>query len=288
MSFLESFLHFFTPRHTNNHRAKALHLSSIFFYITALLIFQVGLTAVTGLRPEVLGYASNISINDLLKETNSRRTASGVHSLVLNDQLSMAASAKAKDMFSDQYWAHNSPKGRDPWDFIVEAGYSYLFAGENLARDFGSSKGVVDAWMSSASHRENLLSDRYQDVGFAVVNGKYGNNETTLVVQMFGTKPGGVPSVEPDEVGSKELGVGGIQKESSESGIVLNTKMTPFGLTKGLSTALIVLLVGVLLIDGFLVYKRKTVRLSGHNLAHLLILIAVLVAINLIGRGAVL
>lgn len=285
MSFLESFLHFFTPRHTNNHRAKALHLSSIFFYITALLIFQVGLTAVTGLRPEVLGYASNISVNDLLKETNARRTASGVHSLVLNDQLSMAAGEKAKDMFKEQYWAHNSPKGRDPWDFIVEAGYNYLFAGENLARDFGSSKGVVDAWMSSASHRENLLSDRYQDVGFAVVNGKYGNNETTLVVQMFGTKPGGVPSVEAPLVSTP---VASGSSQSSESGIVLNTKMTPFGLTKGLSTALIVLLVGVLLVDGFLVYKRKTVRLSGHNLAHLLILIAVLVAINLISRGTVL
>lgn len=277
MKFLEGFLHFFTPRHTNNHKAKALHVSSIGIYIAILLVVQIFLTGFARVKPGVLGYASNITVTDLLKDTNEKRVAVGDKQLVLNDELSQAAAAKAKDMFAKQYWAHTAPDGTDPWSFILNAGYNYLFAGENLARDFGDSKGVVNAWMNSPSHKENLLNPRYQEVGFAVVNGKYNGYETTLVVQMFGARPGVIPVVPPAEAQS----VSPVENASS-------IKLDAFKLTKNISLGLIVILVGVLVVDSFLIYKRKTVRLSGHNLAHLLFLLAVLVALSLIGRGLVL
>lgn len=273
MKFLEGFLHFFTPRHTNNHKAKALHVSSIAIYITILLVVQIFLTGFAKIKPGVLGYASNITVADLLKNTNEKRTAAGDRQLVLNDELSQAAAAKAKDMFTKQYWAHTAPDGTDPWNFILNAGYNYLFAGENLARDFGDSKGVVNAWMNSPSHKENLLNPRYQEVGFAVVNGKYNGYETTLVVQMFGARPGIIPQ---------------ISSEPSKVESVSSVKLDAFKLTKNISFGLIVVLLGVLAVDSLLIYKRKIVRLSGHNLAHLLFLLAVLVALNLIGRGLVL
>ncbi|MBI3559125.1 hypothetical protein HY085_01900 [Candidatus Gottesmanbacteria bacterium] len=277
MRILEVFLHFFTPRHTNNHKAKALHVSSIGVYITILLVVQIFLTSFARIKPGVLGYASNITVTDLLKDTNEKRVAAGDRQLVLNDQLSQAAAAKAKDMFAKQYWAHTAPDGVDPWSFILSSGYNYLFAGENLARDFGDSRSVVNAWINSPSHKENLLNPRYQEVGFAVVNGKYNGYETTLVVQMFGAKPGGIlpTPAEPPKVQSVQV-------------ISNNIKLDVFKLTKNLSLGLIMVLVGVLVVDSFLIYKRKTVRLSGHNLAHLLFLLAVLVALNLIGRGLVL
>ena len=277
MKFLEGFLHFFTPRHTNNHKAKALHVSSIVTYITILLVVQIFLTSFARVKPGVLGYASNITVTDLLKDTNEKRVAAGDKQLVLNDELSQAAVAKAKDMFAKQYWAHTAPDGVDPWSFILSSGYNYLFAGENLARDFGDSKGVVNAWMNSPSHRENLLNPRYQEVGFAAVNGKYNGYETTLVVQMFGAKPGVISIVPSAEAKSISL----VENASS-------VKLDVFKLTKNISLGLVVVLLGVLVVDSFLIYKRKTVRLSGHNLAHLLFLLAVLVALNLIGRGLVL
>ncbi|MCL4397686.1 CAP domain-containing protein [Patescibacteria group bacterium] len=296
MRLLEPFLHFLTPRQSNNHKAKALHVSSVTTYIVLLLVFQIILTGVAKFNPGVLGYASNITVTDLLKYTNDQRVAAGQMPLKLNDQLNRAAEAKAADMFANQYWAHTSPQGKDPWSFITAAGYSYLFAGENLARDFGDSKSVVDAWMNSPSHRENLLNSRYADVGFAVVNGKYNGYETTLVVQMFGAQSARTPTVEETSVPAQ------VQETSSESakqstpaGMILNTetgnsqpKIDAFGLTKTVSVALTVLLLGVLVVDSALVYRRKTVRLSGHNLAHLVLLIALLVALNLIGRGIVL
>lgn len=291
MKVLESFLHFFTPRHTNNHKAKALHVSSITTYIAILLVFQIFLTGIAKFSPGVLGYASNITVTDLLKYTNDQRVANHEPVLALNSALSKAAEAKAADMFDHQYWAHTSPLGRDPWSFINDVGYKYLFAGENLARDFGDSKGVVDAWMNSPSHRENLLNSRYQDVGFAVVNGKYNNYETTLVVQMFGALSANAPTVEENV--QPKTQVSPEEKQSSPAGIVLNTqskapKIDMFGLTKTVSMGLILVLLGVLVVDSILVWRRKTVRLSGHNLAHLILLLALFVALNLIGRGLVL
>lgn len=290
MGFVESFLHFVTPRHTNNHRAKALHGSSLSLYIGLLLIFQIIITGVSRFEPRILGYASNVTVSDLLTQTNARRLAAGAGALSLNSQLSAAASAKAADMFANQYWAHNSPTGRDPWSFIVGAGYNYLFAGENLARDFGDSKSVVDAWMNSPTHRDNLLNSRYREIGFAVVNGKYGNHETTLVVQMFGTRPGVAATVEAPLKPSVEV------FSTPSGGQILNletppappAKFNPFSLTKNVSLALTLALMGVFVLDGILIYHRRVVRLSGHNFAHLLMLLAVLAALNLIGRGLIL
>lgn len=325
MKIINGLLHFLIPRASNNHRAYALHLPSISFYIIALLILQIGLTTISKINPSVLGYASNISINDLLADTNEKRQVAGVGSLKINDQLNAAAAAKAADMFAHQYWAHTSPLGKDPWTFISASGYTYVFAGENLARDFGDSRGVVDAWMNSPSHRDNLLNSRYQDVGFAVVNGKYGDLETTLVVQMFGAKPSSPATVKTPEISQpnanveikpklevpSEPAIKEMEKVTSPAGTfeqtkppvpeVLNNttdlqmiagesnnKINVWTITKTISLIVTAVLILILAIDGLLVYRRKTVRLSGHNMAHMILLIAILVIINLIGRGAIL
>ena len=134
----------------------------------------------------VLGYASNINSDELLKYTNQRRVDFGLEPLSMNSALSKAAQKKAEDMFKYGYWAHVSPTGTEPWSFILAQDYDYVFAGENLARNFSRSKDVVDAWFASPSHRENLLNRNYRDMGFAITNGVLDGYETTVVVQMFG------------------------------------------------------------------------------------------------------
>ncbi len=179
--------HWFTPHHTNNHRARVLHIDTLLVYIIGLLLFQIVTWVGSRAYPDVLGYATDIRVNELLSLTNTKRQEVGVSSLVLNAKLSQSAALKAADMFAKNYWAHTSPDGKLPWDFILGAGYRYAIAGENLAKNFNDSKGVVDAWMASPSHRDNLLKAGYRDIGFAVVNGKLDGEDTTLVVQMFGT-----------------------------------------------------------------------------------------------------
>ena len=133
-----------------------------------------------------VGYATNITVGDLNSLSNQVRANAGLASLNLNAQLSSAAYAKANDMFVDNYWAHVAPDGTQAWSFILAAGYSYTTAGENLAKDFSTSSGVVTGWMGSASHAANVLNSLYKDVGYAVVNGTLFGSETTLVVAMYG------------------------------------------------------------------------------------------------------
>ncbi len=269
-------------------------------YLGLFLALQVGLSVWARLSPGVLGYASNVTVADLLNETNAKRAENGLGDLVLNQQLSDAAVAKGTDMFKGQYWAHTSPTGKDPWSFITAAGYRYLFAGENLARDFGDSHSIVEAWMQSPSHRDNLLNSRYKEIGFGVVNGKYGNYETTIVVQMFGTRSSGTPSVDAANLPTESPveRIPNTQVDSGTSGAILsvipppppqnNVKIDVRLVTQIVSFGFIGIVLALLIIDMLLVYRQKTVRISGHNSAHILLFLALLVVLQLVSGGLIL
>jgi uncharacterized protein YkwD len=126
---------------------------------------------------------------DFLLATNAARVAVNLPELTLNQQLTVAAQAKANDMLVNDYWAHFRPSdGTPPWFFISQAGYSYTIAGENLARGFSSVAGITKAWLASPTHRANLLSSKYKEVGFAsVTTTDEQGNSIILTVQLFGT-----------------------------------------------------------------------------------------------------
>lgn len=118
--------------------------------------------------------------------TNAERHKNELSDLNENQLLDKAAQAKLDDMFKNNYWDHFSPNGKKPWDFITENGYSYTYAGENLAKGYISSDSTVNAWMNSQSHKDNILSSRYSEIGVAIGTGKIDGKPTTLAVQMFG------------------------------------------------------------------------------------------------------
>lgn len=187
--FIQTLKHIFHPQRSNNHRPKFLHPKPLFFLsLIAIGFYQlVGLVStVHPVRGSILGYASNITVGQVVEQTNAQRAGAGLSTLTYNTQLAQAAIAKAQNMFANNYWAHTSPTGLEPWDFIKSAGYTYKIAGENLARDFDSTSPMVDAWMNSPTHRANIMNPRYQETGVAVIDGSLGGIETTLVVQMFG------------------------------------------------------------------------------------------------------
>lgn len=204
MKITKTLKHLFYPQKSNNHRPKILHpRPMIFMSLIALGFFQiVGIVSSINLpQGNILGYASSITVAQVIEGTNRERASQGLVQLTYNGVLSEAALAKAQDMFNNQYWAHTSPTGKEPWDFIKSVNYNYKVAGENLARDFDSTGPMISAWMNSPTHRANIMNPRYRDIGLAVVDGKLNGTETTLVVQMFGTMVDGSvtnsnPSVE--------------------------------------------------------------------------------------------
>lgn len=255
--------------------------------------------------PSVLSYAEDINISDLLNSTNNMRTERGLSALKLNGQLSRAAEAKAQDMLEKDYWAHESPDGKEPWDFIVGAGYDYLYAGENLAVDFNESQNVVEAWYESPSHRANLLNDKYTEIGFAVVDGELEGRKTTLVVQMFGYPRTRAAAISSDSTGGEVLPVENtievvetaLEAEVVEvmpdsnglsapvivenrplTGSVLNTADV-FNASRYIALLLGFFLTVMFAIDGYYVRKMGIFRVSGHTILHVLMLIAAIVGI---------
>lgn len=129
----------------------------------------------------------DITIDKLIELTNVERKKAGLRELNHNLLLDKAASLKLEHMIENNYWNHFSPDGVTPWSFILKAGYNYEYSGENLAKDFYSSKNIVNAWMSSPLHKENILSTNYSDIGIAIKEVISQGKKSILVVQMFGT-----------------------------------------------------------------------------------------------------
>ena len=81
-----------------------------------------------------------------------------------------------------------NPDGQGPDYFVSSAGYSYITIGENLALgNFAGDQALVDAWMASPGHRENILRPQFQEIGVAVLKGTYEGQSTWVAVQEFGT-----------------------------------------------------------------------------------------------------
>src|SRR4029078_3041745 len=119
--------------------------------------------------------------------TNTSRNSYGLSTLTYNDELAKAAQTKANDMLAKGYFAHNTPDGKTPWDFIQAQHYNYIMAGENLAVNFTEAENVEDAWMNSPGHKANILNKNCEEIGIGISQGNFQGHNAIFVVQMFGT-----------------------------------------------------------------------------------------------------
>ncbi len=150
-------------------------------------LIQTFLTIILGIFVVLsIGTAKAASTDTLIAKLNSSRAENNLQSLVISEKLNLAAQSKAQDMFKYGYFAHISPSGKTPWDFIKATRYDYDYAGENLAIGYTDDSELHNAWMDSPSHKENILNKNYTQIGMAVVSGKFQGEENTIVVQMFG------------------------------------------------------------------------------------------------------
>ena len=110
---------------------------------------------------------------------NIERSKEGLRLLKINNKLNASALAKCKDMVTNNYWAHISPNGTEPWKFILDAGYRFYYAGENLIRFYPNDQEAMKGFMGSPTHRRNVLNPNYKDIGI----GRCVN----MIVQHFGS-----------------------------------------------------------------------------------------------------
>lgn len=301
--------HLFFPHEKNNHRSKLLHHTSLIIITVAFLSLSFLTELLKTSTPSILGISYSITVSEILNLTNKKREEKGIQEVKLNEKLSKAAYDKAQDMFSKDYWAHFSPDGTTPWYFIKQSGYSYVYAGENLAKGFTNSSEVVNAWMNSVTHRENLLSDKYSDIGFAVVEGKLLGEDTVLVVQMFGSEESFLARENTNKVNNNQQliptpTIGSEQKvlaknpsvRSQFSSIgnnplnqaaINNPIFDLFTGSKNISLIILSFILIALIIDLIIIERKKIPRLVGHNADHILLFILFILYVVFSRRGSI-
>src|SRR6185369_13608321 len=106
--------------------------------VSLLMFLIVSIFSLSVFDHYLLGNSSLASVISavLVDLTNGDRTANNIGGLTVSPVLTQAAQAKADDMVANEYFAHISPGGKDSWYWFKQAGYSFYYAGENLAVDF--------------------------------------------------------------------------------------------------------------------------------------------------------
>lgn len=176
---------YFIPHVENEHKPYFFREHVMLgLLLSTLLLFVAswGLSQIAEKSDTVAAIYSSV----LVDLTNENRTAHGRESLRVNPILTDVAVRKSVHMAENGYFAHTSPDGLSPWHWFREAGYEFVYAGENLAIDFSQSDEVAQAWMESPTHRDNVLSEYFTEIGIATARGTYRGRQTVFITQAFG------------------------------------------------------------------------------------------------------
>ena len=288
----------FFPHEDNNHKAFLIQPGYIGLLIGIYLLNQSFIRTLTIARPGVLGYSSEITAQKVIDQTNARRQQSGLAPLKLNPVLSQSATAKAENMFAENYWSHNSPSGKTPWDFFKAAKYQYSVAGENLAKDFYDTDSMMRAWMNSPTHKANIINNKYQEIGIGVVNGVLRGVKTTLVVQHFATplsrQVNAVDSssdIIPEEIAVSPVDTPVsevVLSEVSAPAVTPGFMISPLQISQFVGLAMFVIIIFTLIIDIISSMKTKNHRLSSSSISHVGFLAIILMLLLFTRQGNIL
>jgi uncharacterized protein YkwD len=109
----------------------------------------------------------------ILELTNRERQRVGLPPLWPNPRLFAAARAHSVNMARHRRMDHTLD-GVSPFRRIADAGYPIGIAGENVAVGYNTLVDLMDAWMKSAGHRQNILSPDYAEIGIGWAAGPSG------------------------------------------------------------------------------------------------------------------
>lgn len=275
---MKNLAHFFIPHPETHQKAHLISWRGVLAYILIFILLQTSIQIVSFVQPGVLGISSSVDQKRLIELTNEERAKKGLNTLVENEKLNLAAEAKAKNMFEEDYWAHYSPSGKDPWGFINTAGYKFTYAGENLARNFYNSEDVVSAWMASPTHRDNLLNSKYQEIGIAVVEGVLKGQKTILVVQEFGTPVEAIAAAPDNAKRVRAEVTRELPSKEENSSIVAGQqigqdfRIDPYQILRVFGFSVITIMFILIMLDIYILRKRAIYRVSSRHVPHMALL----------------
>lgn len=125
---------------------------------------------------------------EIINLTNEARQKYGLPELKYNPQLAQIADSRISDMKNKHYFAHINPDNKGLKYFVEQADYNYLIVGENLAINYYDSQEVVQAWLESPSHRENILKPTFNEIGLSSDEIKINGNKNFVIAMILGAK----------------------------------------------------------------------------------------------------
>jgi uncharacterized protein YkwD len=106
----------------------------------------------------------------VIELVNVERAKQNLPPLKQIDILTNSATAYSQSMADRNFYSHASPDGTTLGQRLQAAGYAnWSGIGENLAAALSTPENVVAAWMASPTHRANILSAQFREIGVGYV-----------------------------------------------------------------------------------------------------------------------
>ena len=119
----------------------------------------------------------------ILDQANEARKEQKLPPLKPDPTLFKVARAHSINMAKQEKMDHVLD-GKNPADRVKAAGYKYSYVGENVAEgENWPLTNVHKAWMESEHHRENILKDKFTEIGVGIARSESGK---TYYTQVFG------------------------------------------------------------------------------------------------------
>jgi hypothetical protein len=94
--------------------------------------------------------------------------------LAPNQSLMLAARHQSEDMAKQNLFQHATVPGSayynptnqpNPWDRMQAEGYSWNYAGENIAAGYSGAEAAYVGWWNSTGHRQNMYNSALREIG---------------------------------------------------------------------------------------------------------------------------
>lgn len=122
---------------------------------------------------ESIEEGSKLQIFDIM---NIMRKRYRVDELSWDEQIARVAYLHSKDMNDTNIISHTSETFGELSDRLIAANVVYELAGENIAANYIDAPAVMEGWLNSEPHRENLLNPKFTHIGIGVYHKYFTQN----------------------------------------------------------------------------------------------------------------
>jgi len=149
---------------------------SIAFMMSAMLTATIICTA----NANAANDEYTVSYQEMTDLVNEHRLANGLPALKLDETLCDIAEVRAEEI--SRKFSHERPDGTSSNTVFNEFDVQKSYSGENIANYYKkSTTGVMNAWVNSEKHYENILSSDYENIGVGI----YEKDNVYYWVQVF-------------------------------------------------------------------------------------------------------